>query len=181
MAKALLDTKQLHELGFKNINIAINVSVIQFMEDGFLKRLKEHIETTGIEPERVTIEITEGLFINDLEKILPVLKGIREIGALISVDDFGTGYSSLSYIKNLPLSKLKIDRAFIKEIENEKNKMLVSGIIGLAHNLNLSIVAEGIETEEQLEFIKSKGCEEAQGYLFSQPVTYDQLLAYLSK
>lgn len=181
MEKALQDTKQLHDLGFKNLNIAINVSIIQFMEDGFLKRLKEHINHVGIAPERVTIEITEGLFINDLEKILPVLNGIREIGALISVDDFGTGYSSLSYIKNLPLSKLKIDRAFIKEIEDEKNKMLVSGIIGLAHNLNLSIVAEGIETEKQLEFIKNKGCEEAQGYLFSQPVTYDQLLSYLSK
>ncbi|MBN2796302.1 MAG: EAL domain-containing protein [Clostridia bacterium] len=181
LKRALSDTKKLHDLGFKKLNVAVNVSVIQFMEDDFIKNLRQFIEETKIQSERVTIEITENLFINDLEKILPVLKAIRETGVLISVDDFGTGFSSLSYIKNLPLSKLKIDRAFINEIHDDKSRMLMSGIIGLAHNLNLSIVAEGVETLEQLEFIREKSCEEAQGYYFSKPVTYEQLIEYLSK
>lgn len=177
--RALTDTKALHDMGYDHLNIAINVSVIQFLEDGFVKSLKDSIERIGIDPHKVTIEITEGLFINDLDKILYVLNTIRQLGILISVDDFGTGYSSLAYIKNLPLSKLKIDRAFINEIHEEKSYKLVAGIIGLAQNLNLSVVAEGIETELQLEVVREKMCQEAQGYMFSKPLKLDDFKKYI--
>lgn len=178
--QALSDTKRLHDQGHM-INIAINVSVIQFLEANFVEQLINAVEEIGIDPRYVTIEITEGLFINDVEKILRVLNKIKSYGMSISVDDFGTGYSSLSYIKNLPLTKLKIDRMFINELDDEKNRKLVNGIIGLAHSLNLSLVAEGIETEEQLSFVQEGQCQEAQGYYFSKPIPYDQLKTYLSK
>jgi len=99
----------------------------------------------------------------------------------ISVDDFGTGYSSLSYIKDLPLSKLKIDRSFINAIDEDMSQKLVSAIISLAKNLNLSVVAEGIETEEQFSFIDKRKCEEVQGYLFSKPLPFDEFEAYVKK
>lgn len=178
--QALSDMKKLHMDGHM-LNVAINVSIIQFLENNFVENLIETIRDVDIDPSYVTIEITEGLFINDVEKILDVLNELKRFGIAISVDDFGTGYSSLSYIKNLPLNKLKIDRSFINELNVDKSSKLVSGIISLAHSLNLSLVAEGIETIDQLDFIKERSCQEAQGYYFSKPVPYENLKEYLTK
>lgn len=177
--RALHDAKSLHDKGYDHLNIAINVSVIQFLESDLVQTLKKSIEASQINPARITVEITEGLFINDLSKILSVMNEIRKLGILISVDDFGTGFSSLSYIKNLPLSKLKIDRSFINEMGEGKGKKLTDAIIGLANNLDLSIVAEGVETEEQMMYLKNKECEEIQGFLFSKPLDYDDFILYL--
>jgi len=180
MRHALEETKAMHDLGHNHLTIAINVSVMQFLDANFTSVLRKMIQDVGIDASKVNIEITEGLFINDLEKILKVLNEIRSLGISISVDDFGTGYSSLSYIKDLPLSKLKIDRSFINAIDEDKSQKLVSAIIGLAHNLNLSVVAEGIETEEQLKYVQDKNCEELQGYLYSKPLSFNDFIEYVN-
>lgn len=179
--QALTETKKLHDKGHKDLNVAINVSVMQFLDVNFVNEVKEAIDEVGIDATKITIEITEGLFIKDLESILKVLNDIRSMGISISVDDFGTGYSSLSYIKDLPLSKLKIDRSFINAIDEDMSQKLVSAIIGLAHNLNLSVVAEGIETFEQLSYIEKKDCEELQGFLFSEPLSFTKFIEFLDK
>ena len=179
--QALTETKKLHDKGYKDLNVAINVSVMQFLDVNFVNEVRRAIEDTGIDASKITIEITEGLFIKDLESILKVLNEIRSMGISISVDDFGTGYSSLSYIKDLPLSKLKIDRSFIHAIDEDMSQKLVSAIIGLAHNLNLSVVAEGIENFEQLSYIEKKNCEELQGFLFSKPLTFDTFVEFLEE
>ncbi len=181
LKRSLLETKRIHDAGYGELVVAVNVSVMQFLDVRFIDLLKATIIETGIDATKVTIEITEGLFINDLDKILQVLNEIKSMGISISVDDFGTGYSSLSYIKNLPLSKLKIDRSFISGIDEDMSQKLVSAIIGLAHNLNLSVVAEGIETQEQLEYIESKNCEELQGYYYSKPLPFDEFLEFIKK
>lgn len=179
--QALTETKKLHDKGYKDLNVAINVSVMQFLDVNFVNEVRRAIEDIGIDASKITIEITEGLFIKDLESILKVLNEIRSMGISISVDDFGTGYSSLSYIKDLPLSKLKIDRSFIHAIDEDMSQKLVSAIIGLAHNLNLSVVAEGIENFEQLSYIEKKNCEELQGFLFSKPLTFDTFVEFLEE
>ncbi|MCH4888621.1 EAL domain-containing protein [Acidaminobacter sp. JC074] len=181
LKRALREAKRMHDEGLDHLNIAVNVSVMQFLDAGFIGEVKKAIEDCGIDAKKVTVEITEGLFINDLQTTLRVLNELRSLGISISVDDFGTGYSSLSYIKDLPLSKLKIDRSFINAIDDIMSQKLVSAIIGLAHNLNLSVVAEGVETEEQLSYIESRDCEELQGYLYSKPLGYDDFVEYVKK
>lgn len=177
--QALIETKLLYEKGYDQLNVAINVSVMQFLDVNFVQEVEKTIQDVGFDASKITIEITEGLFIKDLDRILKVLNDLRGMGISISVDDFGTGYSSLAYIKDLPLSKLKIDRSFIHEINEDMSQKLVSAIIGLAHNLNLNVVAEGIETEEQLRYIEEKNCEELQGYLFSKPLTLKDFVDFL--
>lgn len=172
LKRALKETKLLHDMGHDELMVAVNVSVAQFLDPNFIDLLKQTIDDVSIDASKITIEITEGLFINDLDGILRVLREIRKLGLSISVDDFGTGYSSLSYIKDLPLSKLKIDRSFINAIDEDMSQKLVSAIISLAKNLNLSVVAEGIETEDQFTYIDNRQCEEAQGYLFSKPLPF---------
>ena len=181
LKRALIETKKIHDLGHFELMVAVNVSVMQFLDSNFISHLKDTIKEVDIDASKITIEITEGLFINDLNGILEVLNEIKKLGLSISVDDFGTGYSSLSYIKDLPLSKLKIDRSFINEIDEDMSQKLVSAIIGLAKNLNLSVVAEGIETEEQLSYIETRLCEEAQGYIFSKPLPIEEFVDYVIK
>ncbi len=181
LKRALIETKKMHDLGHHELMVAVNVSVMQFLDSNFIGLLKDTISEVDIDASKITIEITEGLFINDLNGILDVLNEIKKLGISISVDDFGTGYSSLSYIKDLPLSKLKIDRSFINAIDEDMSQKLVSAIIGLAKNLNLSVVAEGIETEEQLSYIEKRLCEEAQGYIFSKPLPIEEFIEYVVK
>jgi len=181
LREALKEAKRMHDMGYEHLNVAVNVSVMQFMDAGFIGEVKRAIDDCGIDAKKVTVEITEGLFINDINTTLDVLNQLRDLGISISVDDFGTGYSSLSYIKDLPLSKLKIDRSFINAIDDLMSQKLVSAIIGLAHNLNLSVVAEGVETGEQLAYIESKNCEELQGYLYSKPLSYNEFIEFIKK
>ena len=129
------------------------------------------VQTTALSPEWLELEITESILMKDIDSAINILKCLKEKGIHLAIDDFGTGYSSLSYLKRFPLSRLKIDRSFIRDITTDGNDASITkAVIALAHSMNLKVVAEGIETQEQLLFLKEKGCEVGQGYLYSPPV-----------
>ena len=152
--------------------IAVNVSIRQLYEAGFHQSVDEILKRTGLPSEALIIELTENMIMDDVEANIGKLSLLRELGVGISVDDFGTGYSSLSYLQRFPIDQLKIDRSFIMEIESADEKApIVKAIVSLAHDLELSVVAEGIEEQVQLDHIRKLGCEEYQGYLKSRPVS----------
>ncbi|MCV6613126.1 MAG: EAL domain-containing protein [Amphritea sp.] len=160
-----------HQTVSPDIRIAVNISVVQFRDPGFGAMLKQVIEYTGITPGSLILEITESLFLDDTDnKVYPLLTEIRDLGVLISLDDFGTGYASLSYLKRFPVDIIKIDRSFIADLSDDKDDgSLVEAIINMARSLNMEVVAEGVETAEQLEWLKAAGCDKAQGFYCSRP------------
>ncbi|MBV1931253.1 MAG: EAL domain-containing protein [Porticoccaceae bacterium] len=153
------------------IGIAVNVSPVQFRHQNFVGEVKSIISEQGLDPELVTLEITEGTLIDNLEDTKIKLDELQKFGVRISIDDFGTGYSSLYYLKNLPLDELKIDRIFIRDIIDDlSDAAIVSSILAIAENLELSVVAEGVETDEQAKFLINIGCNINQGYLYAKPL-----------
>ena len=132
---------------------------------------------TGFEPANLELEITESVFINSMNYVVGILQQLRELGIRISLDDFGTGYSSLSYLQMLPIETLKIDKSFIDSIDNRKSeeKCLVSPIITLMHQLGITVVAEGVDSDEQLEYLRFHGCDYIQGYIWGRPIDDQKL------
>ena len=151
--------------------IAINLSSRQFQRENIAELVQQTIIKTGISPSRVTLEITESILLTDDTETLDTLHQLRNMGVEIAIDDFGTGYSSLSYLKRVPVSILKIDRSFIDGLPDDPEDVaLVEAILVMAHSLNLKVVAEGVETKEQHEFLRTRHCDMVQGYYFSRPV-----------
>jgi diguanylate cyclase (GGDEF)-like protein len=164
--KAWQDLSTLDE----NFSIAVNLSAKQFQHPDFIHNIKQRLTEADINPKFIELEITESLLIGDIEQSIRIMHQLKDIGFKLSIDDFGTGYSSLSYLKQFPIDKLKIDRAFVMDIEsNNDDKILAKSIIDLAHNLNLSVIAEGVENDQQLAIIEQLGAEEIQGFYFSKP------------
>lgn len=161
-------------------NLSFNVSPRQFSQPDFVSLLQEAIEMYGVCPDCLELEVTENVLIHDVQKVDKKLKELKELGVGISIDDFGTGYSSLRYLQQLPIDTIKIDRAFVSEIsENHNNAVIVETILAMADHLGMKTIAEGIETEEQLEILRKQGCQSYQGYLYSKPVSpekFKQLL-----
>lgn len=169
-----------HALGFDRLRLAINLSSQQFRHTDFSYTLRRALETTGVNPTYLILEITESMIMENAKDNIDVLYRIKDMGVTLAIDDFGTGYSSLSYLKRFPLDELKIDRSFIVGIPEEKDAALIaSAIISLAHGLGLQVVAEGVENPEQLAFLRQHGCDEYQGYLFSKPVFAPEFTALL--
>lgn len=167
--------KRWEEKGLRNIKIAVNLSPKQFLQPHLVEKIRAIMEKHKVQPEFLEIEITEGAMQDTLET-LKILKQLKKLGLSISVDDFGTGYSSLSYIKQFPLDTIKIDRSFIKEaLIDRKDEAIITTIIHLGCSLGLEVVAEGVETEEQVQFLKSVSCHKAQGYLFSKPLSSEEM------
>jgi len=163
-----------------DMGMSVNVSAIQFQHSGFMDDVLEALEANGLSPDRLDIELTESVLIGDHKRTIDKVNLLREYGVSVSVDDFGTGYSSLAYLKSLPINRLKIDRQFIKDIPEEDDGMIASTIVSLAHNLGMSVIAEGVSSKLQLQFLQEQGCNEYQGYLFSKPLDLsecDRLLA----
>ncbi|MDF2547968.1 MAG: hypothetical protein K0R93_2866 [Anaerosolibacter sp.] len=168
--------------GYSPIFTSVNISVHQLESPGFSEVVKTILEETGLEPKYLELEITETVYMENLGNILKVLEDINQMGIKISIDDFGTGYSSLGQLKRLDISKLKIDKSFIQDIYTDTNNTkLVSAIISMAKSLNLDIVAEGVEKEEQCEFLKDNCCSFVQGYLFSKPASSEDIKKFLKK
>jgi EAL domain-containing protein (putative c-di-GMP-specific phosphodiesterase class I) len=160
--------------------MAVNLSARQFSDGQLIDNLKRKLAFYGVSPSCLSLEVTEGILILDLEQALTTLKQVREFGVGLDLDDFGTGYSSLSYLQQFPFNSLKIDRSFVKNMEEKQEKAaLIRSIIALAHSLGLSVVAEGVETKQQLEMLREIGCEIGQGYLFSRPLPGKELEDYL--
>ena len=158
--------------GFANIRVAVNVSAQQFRDGKFIQTLVNALEMSKLDPQYLTLELTENTIMGNTQDNLNLLHEIKEMGVKLSVDDFGTGYSSLSYLKQLPLDELKIDRSFISGIRSEiDDAPIVTAIVAMAHSLGLRVVMEGIESHQQLKFSSNSGCDEYQGFLFSQPVS----------
>ncbi len=171
-------------MGFNNLHMAVNLSARQFKEADVAKLILESAIHANIDPGKIEVEITESLLMDDTETTSSMLKELKAHGLNISVDDFGTGYSSLSYLKRFNIDTLKIDRSFVRDITtNSDDAAIAAAIIALGKSLRLTVVAEGVETEEQLMFLKTNGCHQAQGYLFSKPLPdkeFNQLLEQMN-
>ncbi|WP_449441560.1 putative bifunctional diguanylate cyclase/phosphodiesterase [Ureibacillus acetophenoni] len=158
-----------------DLKVAVNISPIHFQEANFIERLQSIIQETKVDPKNLEIEITEMSMMNYNQHLIDKIKSIKQLGITISVDDFGTGYSSLGYLKEFPVDALKIDRSFIVNMQDGKSGVaMVSAIITLAHALNLEVVAEGVESLEELEILKAHNCEYVQGYLYSKPLSTEE-------
>ena len=163
--------------GVGPFRIAINVSAKQFLQDDLVTVFSNAILENGIDPSFLEIEITESLLMVDAERAVRVLHELKQLGICLSIDDFGTGYSSLAYLKQFPVDKLKIDLSFIRDVTTDENDAAITmAIINLAHTLKLQVIAEGVETEEQLDFLKANNCDEFQGYYFSRPLPVPELI-----
>ncbi|HEX2945445.1 MAG TPA: EAL domain-containing protein [Clostridia bacterium] len=160
-----------HEQGYFDLRMAVNLSARQFQQNDLVSTVRGIIEETGINAEWLELEITEGLAMHDLEHTIAILGQLKEMGIGVSLDDFGKGYSSLNYLKILPISNLKIDKTFIHGFNSSSNQTKIArALISLAHNMNLTVTAEGVENATQLEFLLKEGCDTAQGYYFSKPM-----------
>lgn len=180
--KVLTNICEWRQLGILPPRVSINVSAMQLRDYGFYSRLDDKIQHYDVDHSMITIEITESALMEKIELVESVLGKIKATGVHISIDDFGTGYSSLSYLKKLPITELKIDRSFVDGIANETDDQQIAvAIINMAKALNLKIVAEGVETVEQLEVLKSYGCDIVQGYFFYRPLTAIDFVATLKK
>ena len=162
--------------GLKPIRVAVNISIAQFRQRDFVSRVKAILDETGLEPDRLEFEITESVVIDNIHETATVLNQLHDLGVHLSIDDFGTGYSSMSYLRKLPFDTLKIDRSFIRYVsENSDDAAIASAIITLAHTMDLSVIAEGVETAEQLKFLCNQGCDIIQGFLCSPPLPIEAL------
>ena len=174
-------SKELSNLGF-DIKISMNLSPSQVADSNLFTYLKASIEDNQVDPCLLELEVTEDVLVDDYSVAEKLLSKARQMGMSVSVDDFGTGYSSLSYLKKLPLDYLKIDRSFIKEIVADDNdKAIVRAVIAMAHNLNLCVTAEGVETQEQLSFLVDNACNSVQGYMFSRPISIVHFIKLLNE
>jgi EAL domain-containing protein (putative c-di-GMP-specific phosphodiesterase class I) len=164
----------------RQYSVSINVSALQLRNKDLLRHIKKSLDTHAISPERIHLEITETSIMDNPEVAVSVLREISNIGIKIAIDDFGTGYSSLKYLTKLPVDILKIDQSFVSDIGIDSgNETIIRGIIHLSEGLGFQVIAEGVETDYQLDFLVSEGCRLAQGFLFYRPMEKDQVLALM--
>ena len=169
-----------HDAGYPRLIIAVNISARQFQHSDFINLVQRTLRDTGLPPEKLELEITESAVMQDAEKTIATLNALHALGVTLSIDDFGTGYSSLSYLKRFPLAKLKVDQSFVRNLSTSPNDAAIArAVILLGHSLNLVVIAEGVETEAQLAWLRTQHCEEIQGYLFSRPVAAPEFEALL--
>jgi diguanylate cyclase (GGDEF)-like protein len=169
--EACAQNKAWHDIGLTKLRVAVNISGVQFRQDDLLASIDQALARSGLAPEFLEVEITESVVMKNAAEAIVTLEHLRRAGVHISIDDFGTGYSSLSYLKRFPINTLKIDRSFIQDVSKDRDDAaIVRAIIGLAHNLRLTVVAEGVETRQQLQFLQLLGGDEYQGYYLSKPL-----------
>ncbi len=172
--------KALQEDGYPDIGVSVNLSARQFRDPNLVGSVQATLTGTGLEAPFLQLEITESLLMENLEEAIATLWELKEIGVSVYIDDFGVGYSSLSYLKRLPVDSLKVDRSFVQDIPADRDDMeITAAVIAMAHKLRLSVVAEGVETTEQLEFLEENHCDFYQGHLFSEPLPCDELRDFL--
>ncbi|WP_409252926.1 EAL domain-containing protein [Bacillus sp. SCS-153A] len=182
LQEACRQSKEWKQSGVGCISVAVNISVRQLQDDDFVQHVKKAMQETGLEPGLLELEITESIM-QDFEKSSSILSKLKDLGVTISIDDFGTGYSSLTNLRFLPIDHIKIDKSFVDDIidhsEHSKNGSIVKTIIDLGHNMNFSIIAEGVEEKEQVNFLVKNSCSIGQGYYYSRPLPPEQLETYI--
>jgi diguanylate cyclase (GGDEF)-like protein len=176
---ACTQNRQWQQVGYPAMNVSVNISGRQFRQPGFIDMLENVLGKTGLSPEWLELEITESIVMESVHDMISTLAEIREKGIGLSIDDFGTGYSSLSYLKRFPVSKLKIDRSFVRDVVSGRDDMeIATAVIALARSMKLDVVAEGVENREQLSFLLERGCSHGQGFLFGPPCPPEDFDSY---
>lgn len=174
--------KDLHNQGYDTYRISVNISIVQLIQENFIATVMGALETAGLAPEYLEIEITESIFMESFETIVEKLELLKSMGIHIALDDFGTGYSSLSYLKELPITTLKVDKTFIDDVpDTAGSRSLASSIVMIGHRMGLEVIAEGVETEEQLRYLQNRNCDKIQGYFISRPLPQKAISAWLSE
>jgi EAL domain-containing protein (putative c-di-GMP-specific phosphodiesterase class I) len=169
------------EQGLGAFSVAVNCSPAQFTRGNIISDISHALEYSGLDPKLLEIELTENLFLNNIDKGIEILKSMKQLGVQIAVDDFGTGFSSLSYLKRLPADKLKIDQSFVKDLHVDKgDSAIVAAIVTLSQNLGLKVIAEGVENQQQMDILRGFNCNEVQGYHVCYPLTADEFAEWLS-
>ena len=182
LATACRQTKAWIDSGAQIAHIAVNVSVLQFVQKGFPAFVAMILEETGLEPQVLELDVTESLLMKDAECAVQTLQALKTIGVQLAIDDFGTGYSSLAYLKQFPIDRLKIDRTFVQDIDQDRdNAAVASAVIAMAKSMALKVTAEGVETDAQLGFLKATRCDEVQGYFISYPLSTAEMSRFLAK
>ena len=172
---ACAQMKEWHDAGLPRLCVTVNLSAKQLQKSDFVERIAGILGEVGFDPHHLGVEISESVAMRHLEQAIPNMISLAEMGVGISIDNFGTGYSSLNYLKKLPVQKVKIDKSFLQDIASDSaNRAIVSAVTAMARDMKLRVAAVGVETEEQLEFLKSTGCDEAQGFLFGRPVPAEE-------
>ena len=168
---ACIQTKAWQQAGLGDLRVAVNLSARQFTQKALVQSIADVLQATGLAPQLLELELTESMVMSDVENVIAILRNLKGLGVQISIDDFGTGYSSLSYLRRFPIDVLKIDQSFVNDLTVDvDDAAIVTSIISLAHSLRLHVIAEGVETAEQLAFLRAHGCDQMQGYFFSRPV-----------
>jgi EAL domain-containing protein (putative c-di-GMP-specific phosphodiesterase class I) len=174
---ACSQARKWQEEGLPAVPVAVNVSAVQFRQGGFRELIRRVLHETGLAPQYLELELTESLLLSNADVRFLVLQELKAMGLKLAIDDFGTGYSSFSYLKHFPVSKLKIDRSFVRDVAvNPDDAAITSAIISMAKSLNLKVIAEGVENEAQMSFLRAHHCDEIQGYYFSKPLSADEVV-----
>ncbi|MBN7795128.1 two-component system response regulator [Parahaliea mediterranea] len=179
LAEVARDCMRWQAQGLPDFRVSVNISPIQFSQSGLAQRMADILQRAGMPPHRIELELTESAIMTDAETNIEKLRQLKDIGLALAVDDFGTGYSSLSYLKRFPIDTLKIDQSFVADLDSPDGAAIVDAILALSSTLNLRVIAEGIETEEQLRYLLEKRCELLQGYYFSRPAYPEDVPALL--
>jgi len=180
--EACRQTRSWHLQGFTDLTVAVNLSARQFRQAELVSMIQQTVARHGLLPKHIVIELTESVVMSDPDKAIAVLEQLHQSGFQVAVDDFGTGYSSMSYLKRLPVGKLKIDQSFVNDLGvSAKSDSIVKAVIALAHGLNMTVVAEGVETALQLAFLRAFGCDQYQGYLYSRPRNAADVVEFLAR
>jgi EAL domain-containing protein (putative c-di-GMP-specific phosphodiesterase class I) len=170
-AEAARQVTSWRKQGLPNLVVSVNISAVQFRKDDFAERIKTILKEVGAVPHSIELELTESILMHDMESSIATLQYLRELGFRIAIDDFGTGFSSLNYLRRLPVNVLKIDQSFVREMLAEQASLaIVESIISLAHSLGKETIAEGVETQAELNVLTDRGCRLMQGYYFSKPL-----------
>jgi EAL domain-containing protein (putative c-di-GMP-specific phosphodiesterase class I) len=170
------------KMGLPPLPISVNISSVQFHNKEFLTMLARVIKGSGINPQYLDLEVTESVVMRQPELVSKKLHLIKDMGMKLSLDDFGTGFSSLSYLRHFPLDRLKIDKSFVRDVMTDAvNQAIIQAIIALGRNLNITTIAEGVETIEELEYVRALQCDEVQGYYYSQPLSSNDFVSWFQK
>ena len=179
LEESISKLKTLHDMGYPSLRVAVNVSIPQFRNAGFVESVKEAVTRHNIPPHFLELEITESVVMDEPQIVVDALEELKRFGVTIAIDDFGTGFSSMNYLHKLPLDRLKVDRSFVDEVLVSKTAFIAETIVTLGKKLGLQTIAEGVEEREQASYMLKLGCDEAQGYLFAKPMPYDDLVEFL--
>ena len=180
--QSMMDLRKMHDLGFDHMFMSVNLSVVQLEDPHLIKVIRQNMHKFKIDPKFYECELTETAMLDDLPAELEMLERVNNLKIRLSLDDFGTGYASFNYLRQLSVQKLKIDREFTWSIpEGETNEIILDAMIRLGKDLGLSVLAEGIETKEQLDWLTKHHCDLGQGFYFSKPIPFDELIVWLKK